>query len=278
METSRLSLNGLEVAYREAGHGATPLILLHGLCSMVYTWTEVFDQFAQHTRAIAIDLAGFGATAKPRDENIYTIDAQARLVLEFMDKTGLDRAIVCGNSMGGSVALRVAQRAPHRVSRLVLLAPAVYRDHWRFRLVPLSQGPARLLGRGLALLVVGMMRSKRLLGSRMRLIYGRREVLTPERVSEYWHMLRQPDCQQAVVSTLLNWNIDVVQDELSLITQPTLILWGRRDAVLNSHYGIRLARDLPDAQLELLDCGHVPQEELPQEVARLVLGFIDGSG
>jgi hypothetical protein len=39
-------------------------------------------------------------------------------------------------------------------------------------------------------------------------------------------MLRQPDCQQAVVATLLNWNIDAVQNELRLITQPTLILWG----------------------------------------------------
>jgi pimeloyl-ACP methyl ester carboxylesterase len=245
---------------------------------MTYTWKEVFDQFAQHTRAIAIDLAGFGATAKPRDETIYTIDAQARLVLAFMDRLGLDRAILCGNSMGGSVALRVAQQAPQRVIRLVLLAPAVYGDHWRFRLVPLTRGPARLFGKALALLLVRLMKSRRMLGSRMNLIYSRREVLTPERVSEYWHMLRQPDCQQAVVATLLNWNIDAVQNELRLITQPTLILWGRRDAVLNPHYGMRLARDLPDAQLELLDCGHVPQEELPQEVARLVLRFIGRQG
>jgi pimeloyl-ACP methyl ester carboxylesterase len=273
-----VSINGLEVAYSDAGHGTVPLILLHGLCSMIYTWKEVFDQFAQHTRTIAIDMAGFGATAKPRDETIYTVDAQARLVLAFMDRLGLDRAILCGNSMGGSVALRVAQRAPQRVSRLVLLAPAVYGDHWRFRLVTLTKGPARLLGRALALLVVRLMKSRRMLGSRMNLIYSRREVLTPERVSEYWQMLRQPDCQQAVVATLLNWNIDAVQNELRLITQPTLILWGRRDAVLNSNYGIRLARDLPDAQLELLDCGHVPQEELPPEVATLVLRFIGGSG
>jgi pimeloyl-ACP methyl ester carboxylesterase len=277
MERS-LSINGLEVAYSDAGNGTVPLILLHGLCSMIYTWTEVFDQFAQHTRTIAIDLAGFGSTAKPRDEKIYTIDAQASLVLAVMDSLGLERAILCGNSMGGSVALRVAQRAPQRVSRLVLLAPAVYRDHWRFRLVSLTKGPARLFGRALALLLVRLMKSRRMLGSRMNFIYSRHEVLTPERVSEYWHMLRKPDCQQAVVATLLNWNIDAVQDELRLITQPTLILWGHSDAVLNSHYGIRLARDLPDAQLELLDCGHVPQEELPQEVARLVLSFIGGSG
>jgi pimeloyl-ACP methyl ester carboxylesterase len=275
MET--FQVNGVKVAYREGGRGGEALILLHGLCSMIYTWQDVFDQFARKRRVIAIDLAGFGATGKPRNESLYTIDAQAGLVLEFMDKIGLDRAILCGNSMGGSVALRAAQKAPHRVSRLVLLAPAVYRDHWRFRLAPLTRGPARSLGKGLALIVVGMMKWRRLLSSRMRFVYGRHEVLTDVRVSQYWRMLREPDCQQAVVSTLLNFNIDRIEEELSLTKKPTLILWGKRDAVLNASYGMRLVRDLPNARLELLDCGHVPQEEMPEDVARLVLSFIGDS-
>ena len=108
----------------------------------------------------------------------------------------------------------------------------------------------------------------------MRVIYHRHDVLTDERITEYWQMLREPDCQRAVVSTLLNWNLDKVEGELGLIRQPTLVIWGRRDSILGSRYGVRLARQLSDARIELLECGHVPQEEMPDELATLVQHFI----
>jgi hypothetical protein len=163
-----VSINGLEVAYSDAGHGNVPLILLHGLCSMIYTWKEVFGSPAQHTRAIAIDMAGFGATAKPHDETIYTIEAQARLVLAFMDRLGLDRAILCGNSMGGSVAFALrswlSTSAPD---------PSCTCGLWRSLALPIctaDQRTGETIRQSFGSPACHVMKSRRMLGSRMNLI------------------------------------------------------------------------------------------------------------
>src|SRR5688572_24786254 len=122
-------LGDLRIAYRSGGAGNEAVILIHGLCSMIYTWQDVFEPIAAGRRVIALDLMGYGASDKPAGD--YAFDAQAEVVFRLMDELSIDRAAVVGNSMGGAIALRMAALRPERVTRIALLCPVVYPAHWR---------------------------------------------------------------------------------------------------------------------------------------------------
>lgn len=263
----------LQIAYREGGASRDAVLLIHGLCSAIFTWQDVFEIVATRHRTIALDLKGYGASEKPAGD--YRLDAQADVVRRLMDELAIERAVLVGNSMGGAVALRVAVRWPERVTRLVLACPAVYSSHLRSRLVRWLLGWNGWLGRAIAFQILrSLARSPSFIESRMRAIYGRLETITPERVATYHSLLNDPAGLRAIVATLQAWDLRAVERDLHLVWQPTLIVWGQDDRVIHPHFGEQLVRDLPQAELKFLDCGHAPQEELPVEFARLVNDFL----
>lgn len=270
-------VSDLRIAYREGGAGREVVILIHGLCSAIFTWQGVFETVAARHRAIALDLKGYGASDKP--EGDYRLDAQADIVLRLMDELAIERAVLVGNSMGGAIALRVAARWPDRVTRLVLACPAVYSSHLRSMLVRWLLGWNGWLGQVVAFHTLRfLVRSPSFIESRMRAIYGRPETITPERVAAYHSLLNNPACLRAIVATLQAWDLRAVERDLHLVRQPTLIVWGQRDRLIHPHFGEQLVRDLPQAELKFLDCGHAPQEEMPLEFARLVNDFLERPG
>lgn len=266
-------VDGVRIAYCEAGAGGEPLILVHGLCSMSYTWQGVFAAFAARGRTIALDLKGFGASDKPAGD--YRLDAQAEIVAGLMARLGVRQAVVVGSSMGGAVALRLAARWGERVTRLVLVDPAVYQAHLRSQLARWVLAPSGAVGGLLAFRAFNLFaRSPLIIEHRMRFVYGRREAITPERVAAYHAAVNDAGCQRAIIATLQAWDLGAVERDLRQVRQPALIVWGARDRFIRPHFGRRLARDLPQAELRLLPCGHVPQEEMPAEFAGLVLDFL----
>jgi len=266
-------LGDLRLAYREGGVGGEPVILIHGLCSMIYTWQDVFAAIAAQRRTLALDLKGFGASDKPTGD--YRLEAQAEMVVRLMDALGIERATLVGNSMGGAVALQLAERCSDRVLRLVLVAPAAYHMHARSRLAHLLIGSTGRLGQALALFVLRLLvRSPSFIERRMRKIYSHPSTITPERVAAYYLVLRNTDCRRAIIATLQAWDLRAIERDLSLVRQPTLIIWGRHDRIIHPSFGERLVRELPNAELKLMPCGHAPQEEMPQEFAQLVNDFL----
>jgi pimeloyl-ACP methyl ester carboxylesterase len=266
-------LSDLRIAYREGGAGSETVILIHGLCSAILTWRDVFEAVEARRRVIALDLKGYGASDKPRGD--YRLEEQAEIVRRLMDELLIERAALVGNSMGGAVALRVAARWPERVTQLVLADPAVYSAHLRSILARLLLRWSGRPGRVTAFRTLRfLMRSPSFIESRMRVIYGRTEAITPEKVAAYYSLLKDPACLRAVVETLQAWDLQPVERNLHLVQQPTLIVWGERDRIIHPRFGRRLLQDLPQAQLVSLPCGHAPQEEMPVEFARLVNNFL----
>jgi len=267
------ALGNLQIAYRDGGQGANPVMLIHGLCSMVYTWQDVFEAIAARHRTVALDLKGFGASDKP--EGDYRLEAQAEIVLRLMDELGLERATLVGNSMGGAVALRLAECWPHRVTRLVLVDPAAYQAHTRSQLARLLLGSSGVIGQALGLHALKrLMRSPAFIENRMRFIYGRHSIITPERVAAYHSVLSDEGCQRAIIAMLQAWDLRPIERDLRLVRQPTLVIWGEHDRLIRPRFGQRLVRDLPHAELRIMPCGHAPQEEMPLEFARLVNDFL----
>jgi pimeloyl-ACP methyl ester carboxylesterase len=121
LETSQALLpSGVRLTYVHGGPIDRPaIIMLHGLSDSSFSFSRVQPLLARDFRVIALDQRGHGDSDRP--ERGYTMDEFATDVIQLMDARGLAAATIVGHSMGSFVARRVAERAPHRVTRLVLI-------------------------------------------------------------------------------------------------------------------------------------------------------------
>jgi len=126
-----IGINGLQVHYKIAGQGEPILVLLHGFGASVFSWREVMGPLSQIGAVVAFDRPAFGLTERPlpgewAGESPYRAASQVELTIGLLDELGLERAILVGNSAGGTIALLTALTYPQRVQALVLVDPAVY--------------------------------------------------------------------------------------------------------------------------------------------------------
>src|SRR5713226_6219909 len=117
--------DGLELHYVRWGQGTPRVLLLHGWPGFWYDWRRVLPRVAQLTSVIAMDLRGFGASAKPDwpARSAYSAEVQARNVLALLDQLQLEMVLLVGYDVGSRVAQTVAQMEPSRVQALALAAP-----------------------------------------------------------------------------------------------------------------------------------------------------------
>jgi len=257
--------------FAEQGSGP-PLLLLHGLGASGFSWRDNLGPLSRHFRVLAPDLPGHGRSPAPLDGD-YSLEALVQGVVGFMDRRGLPRAALAGNSMGGSLALMLARDYPERVSALILLDPAVAltRVPWMFY-------PLRLpfLG-GLAAALAGPWIIPFALG----LAYHRRELITPEVLAGYARPFQELPrrlafrrmCQQLKIPSLPE--IEVM---LHKIHQPTGLIWGKEDRILPVSQASWVKARLPHALYKPLpEVGHAPQEEDPEAVNEIIIDFLTHS-
>lgn len=251
----------------EAGQGE-PLLLIHGFFVWSYFWRKVIPGLSQFARVIAPDLRGFGMTerlpSKPLD-----LWAQAELLVQLMDEMGLERAVLCGHSMGGEVALRVALRYPERVRGLVLASSAGYVQRassgWERRLLATP-----LLGRLMIRLLVA---NRRFAGKAMReAYYGGKMDATD--LGAYLLPGRLPRASRTMARMLLEIDFGATSAEIGRVNHPALLLWGQEDPWIPLVHGQRLQQTLPHSRLEVVSqCGHSPPEENPEAFTAALAGF-----
>ena len=262
-------VSGLRVRYVRRGRGPT-LVLLHGLASSIYTWAEVIPALAQDHDVVAVDLPGFGGSDVPDDLSASVYPAT---LLALMDRLGIPRATLVGNSLGGAVAVMVAARHPERVRRLVLI------DSAGFNLDP-SRRPLilRLLGFGpVAASLDALPVRRRVVTAALRQVFYERACVTPEKVEEYLAPLARPGATEAIRSLLnqpTSFGLPALVRDVGV---PTLIIWGRNDRWVPVADADRFASAIPAARKVVLEeCGHLPQEERPAEVVHLLEEFDPG--
>ena len=263
-----LDAAGWRVRYVRAGQGP-PLVLLHGLASSVYTWSETLPALAAQHDVIALDFPGFGGT---ETRATLTADDLARVVPAVTDGLGLGAYDLVGHSLGGAIAAVTAAAYPQRVRRLVLVdaagfnlaaaeRPAVVRALGAvppavFELLPLAR-PSTTLG--------------------LRQVFHDDRLVTRERVDEYLAPMVRPGTAAALRSLLTSRDGLDVPAQVARIRQPTLVIWGRDDRWIDVSHAARFAAVIPGARTVVLDgCGHMPQEERPADFVRLTLGFLAG--
>lgn len=262
------TLSGLRVRYVRAGDGPA-VVLLHGFASSIFTWKDVMPGLARSRTVVALDFPGFGESEQPPD---LEFGIYPEVVLGLLDRLGVARATLAGNSMGGAVATALAARHPERVAALVLIDSAGF-DHAEserpllLRLLTTQAGKAlfeRLPVRG------------RVLRLGLRQVFHDPTLVTEERFNEYLAPLLRPGATASLVSLLTSRGAapGMVASLAPGVKAPTLVLWGRDDGWIPVAQADRVVAAIPGARKVVLEaCGHVPQEERPQDVLRWLKEF-----
>lgn len=275
----RMEFAGFSTRVLELEGRGDPVVLLHGWSDSADTWRHLLDRLSRaERRAVAVDLPGFGA-ADPLDDGpmLPQLDEFTAAVLAYagVPARGPRRrpapVVVVGNSLGGCVALRVAERAPERVARVVALAPAgldmarwltlIERDQV---LRALAAVPVPLPTRVVQTAVGRVYRT---------LAFADGDAVDPRVVRAFAR--HHPD--RAALARMLASGRRLLPElrnpfNFSALRCPVLLIWGDRDRLVFHRGARRLLAAVPSARLELFEgCGHSPHIERPDRVAELLL-------
>ena len=263
-----LEIGGQLVHVEQAGEGE-PVLLIHGFGASTYSWRKVMPGLAKSYRVLAIDLNGFGYTQRPRSAESYTREGQARLILGVLDKLGIRSAHFVGHSYGGAITLWTASRHPERVRSMILVdsAAPTYPEDRRSRLASLRP-VSSLFVRSLAL-------RPRMVRRSLRASLYDDSLVTPELVSAYLDRLRIEGITDAFYGLTAPSRSKPETVDLTKIDIPALLVWGEEDTLVRVEDGRAEAARMPRARFVALEkTGHMPMEERPEELLRLMLEFL----
>jgi len=262
----QVEIYGQKIYYQEAGAGPT-VILLHGLGGDGANWAATLPALSAKFHVFVPDQVGFGRSDKPMID--YRIGTLVDFLNAFYKKVGITKATLVGNSLGGWVAMDFALAHPEKVDRLVLVDSAGYSQK-RTGAPPLSRdvmlglNPSTIAGEKQLMAVVFYNKS-----------------FASDQFAEQALMahLRKNDSYtiDRFIDSILRGD-DVVDGRLAAIHAPTLVVWGREDALVPLAAGKALAEDIPGAQIAILDsCGHVPQAECAGPFNTALLKYLGAS-
>jgi len=266
-----INIDGLEVHYRRYGFGERYIVLLHGFGSSTYTWNKIIKSLSPKFTIISFDRPGFGLTQRRFDLNYnpYTVEYHLKLIEKLMKLMRINRAILVGHSAGGTLAVLFTLNHPEMVEELVLIDPAIFTTsgipEW-FRIIssiPFIDhiGPK----------LVGWI----LLNSPEKILrnaYYNPNKLTEVDIEEYKKSTKIFGWKRALWEFTKGSRVESFEFRLPEINQRTIIIHGRQDKMIPLEGSIRLNKILSNSSLFIVEnCGHLPQEECPDEVAKILL-------
>lgn len=276
-----MEVNSLEVHYKMYGSGEPVVILLHGFASSTYTWNDIMPELAESGTVIAYDRPAFGLTERPmpgdwEGESPYSNESQVALLIGLMDALEVENAILVGHSAGAGIAFETALEHPQRVSGLILVDAAVSSragiPGW---VQPLIKTPHMQR--------LGPFLSRSLAGKEgdafLETAWYDVSKFTEEDKAAYRKPLQAENWDVALWEYTLANRASDLESRLGQITQPVLVISGDNDRIVPPEFSEQLAAGLPDASFLLMPaCGHVPQEECPQEILPPMVDFISRAG
>jgi len=267
-------IDGMDVHLRDEGirEDREPIILIHGTAANLHTWQGWADALSHSRRVVRMDLPAFGLTG-PAGNDDYSPLRYAAFIVAFMDKLGIARATLVGNSFGGGIAWLTAALTPERVGHLIIIDAAGY---------PLNSTRVPL---GLRLAATPGLRrfaanllSRRLIAASLREVYGDPAKLSENTIDLYYDMMRREGNRAALVSQRAQADFTPHRALIAGIAQPTLIFWGERDRLVNPRNADRFHHEIMGSQLIVFPgLGHVPQEEDPAATMTAAMNFLSAT-
>jgi pimeloyl-ACP methyl ester carboxylesterase len=274
-----VNVNGLNIFYREAGPTSAPtILLLHGFPSSSRMFDTLLPLLADRYHLVAPDYPGFGNSEAPAPERFaYTFDAIAEVVGAFTEALHLDRYTLYLQNYGGPIGYRVAVAHPERVTALIVQNAIAHEDGLG-RLQAVRKGFWADRAANEAKYRAGLASVET---ARLRHIGGspHPERYNPDLWKDEAAFLARPgeaDIQSDLFYDFRN-NLAAFPSWQSWLRErrpPTLVVWGRFDPVFDVAEVAALKRDLPKAEVHVLDAGHFALDESVGDIAKLMRGFL----
>ena len=266
LELEGLGPLALRMAYTDTGSGE-PVVLLHGIPTWSFLYADVIPLLEPDCRVLAPDFLGHGWSDR-RDRFDRSLTAQTAAILALLDALGIERATFVGHDTGGGVALILGVEHPDRVARLVLSNIVAY-DSWPIDdMIALSdptwrdKSAAEIAEFVAAGLPDGIHNAERLSSE------FREGIVAPYADEEGKISLIRN-------ASALNTNHTMaLVDRHAEIVAPTLLLWGVHDPWQTIDDGVRLATEIPGAELVRVEASHWIPQDAPEEFAGAILDFL----
>ncbi|MFI9612585.1 alpha/beta fold hydrolase [Streptomyces sp. NPDC052023] len=258
----------MSLAYTRVGTGE-PLVLLHGIGHHRQVWDPVIPVLAVERDVISVDLPGCGESPALPDGLAHDLPTMTAVLAALCEALGLERPHVAGNSLGGLLALQLGR--DNLVRSVTALSPAGFwsraERRYAFTVLTAMRQIARRMPPPVVQALARPALGRTLLTSTIYARPGRR---SPEAVVAETLALARA---QGFSETLRSGREVQFTDDITGI--PVTVAWGSRDRLLVPRQGVRAKYILPEARLvRLPGCGHVPMNDDPALVARVLL---DGS-
>ena len=275
-----LIVDGVKIFYREAGPTSAPtILLLHGLPTSSRMFDTLIPLLADQYHLVAPDYPGFGHSDAPSPDKFdYTFENIAIVIDKFTQALGLNKYALYVNDYGGPIGFRLAVAHPDRVTAFVVqnavahidgleekrwAGPrafwadrAKYEDQFRQRLTSLQGTMARHIGNS-----------------------PRPERYSPDLWADEFAYLSKPGIAQIQVDLFYDYRTNVAaypawQDYLRKYKPPVLVVWGKYDASFASAEADAYKREVPKAEVHVLDAGHFALDEAVDEIAAIMRPFL----
>jgi pimeloyl-ACP methyl ester carboxylesterase len=262
-------VEGTPIHVRETGSRDAPaVILLHGFGASLHTWDPWAEGLQDRFRVIRFDLPGSGLSP-PDTTGDYTDARAMALILGLMDRAGIEKASLVGNSIGGRIAWTFAARHPDRVEGLVLVSPDGFANPgFEYGRPPEVPAVMKLMRYALPRF---MLRANIAVG------YADPTALTDAAVERYHDLMLAPGGRDAMLARMEQTVLTDPVPWLERINAPTLLVWGEQDAMIPFSNATDYQRHIADVRLvSFPDLGHLPHEENPATSLPAVRNFLIG--
>jgi len=249
---------GLAIHYLDEGLGGDPVIMVHGNPAWSYMWRRLIPPVALGRRTLALDLMGLGKSEKPHP-NLYDFPHHASIVSGLIESLGLRNLTLILHDWGGPFGMHYAVRHQNNIAGLVLMNTFLTTDVRIPPDVATKITPAVI----------------------------KESSLHPEKISEatmtaYWAPFPNEESKKAYQAFARIFPdspshpsfgpLKEIQQALPNLKIPTLIVWGTRKS--EPTYAEKISKMIPGSKLEIVNAGHFVPEDAPEEVEKLVLGFL----
>lgn len=262
-----IEVNGVRLHVRDDGPVTAPaIVMLHGFGASLHTWEPWAQALAGEYRVIRFDLPGSGLSP-PDPTRDYTDARSLALLGALMDRLGVPKASLVGNSIGGRLAWSFAAAHPARVDKLVLVSPDGFASPG-FAYGKAPEVPALL----------GLMRHalpRPVLRVNLAPAYADPDRLTEPLLDRYHDLIRAPGAREAMLDRMRQTVLTDPVARLQGIQAPTLLLWGAQDGLIPVRNADDYLKAMPHSELVRLEgLGHLPQEEEPPRSLAPVRAFL----
>jgi pimeloyl-ACP methyl ester carboxylesterase len=275
----RVDVAGVSCFYREAGPAAAPVLLLpHGYPCSSYEFRNFMPALADRWRSLAPDFPGSGYSDTAPSFR-HDFDGYAEFLERFLDRCGVDRFALYLHDFGSQIGLRLAMRHPDRVAALIIQNGDIYEDQLGPKYEPLQRYFQHPTAEARAALGAAVTES----GFREEFLNDVRpelaELLPPDLWKLHWSLMNA-ERHAITVGVIAGLKENIAwfsryQQYLREHRPPTLIVWGVNDGYMPEGAARAYLRDLPGAELHLMDGGHWLLETHLDEVVRLSRAFLE---